>query len=102
MPSAHTAFVVSLATTVALNEGIQSADFAIAVIFALLIIRDAIGLRQFLGLHGKILNVLLHEHKQDEARYPKLVERLGHTPLQATVGGLIGLIMALGMYQWLS
>jgi acid phosphatase family membrane protein YuiD len=96
MPSAHTAFVVSLTTVVGLEEGWHSASFAIAFIFALLIIRDAIGLRQFLSQHGKILNMLIKDLPDDvERKYPhKLEERFGHTPLQTIVGGLIGLAIS--------
>lgn len=93
MPSAHTAFVISLATSVGMHEGWESGAFAIAFIFALLIIRDAIGLRQFLSQHGRILNMLIKDLPDNvEAKYPhKLEERFGHTPLQAFIGGLIGL-----------
>lgn len=102
MPSAHTAFVVSLSTVVGLAEGIDSAAFAIAVIFSLLIIRDAIGLRQFISQHGRILNMLIKDLPDDiEARYPhKLEERFGHTPLQALVGGILGCLIALGLWHW--
>ncbi|MBI2984673.1 MAG: divergent PAP2 family protein [Candidatus Kerfeldbacteria bacterium] len=101
MPSAHTAFVVSLAVTVGLHLGWDSAEFAISLIFALLIIRDAIGLRQFLSQHGKILNMLIKDLPDDvERKYPHhLEERFGHTPLQALVGGLIGLVVALWLHD---
>lgn len=102
MPSAHTAFVVSLSTVVGVHEGIESAAFAISAIFSLLIIRDAIGLRQFLGRHAMIINMLVKDLPDDiEAKYPRhLVERVGHTPLQAIVGGLIGLALAFMLYGW--
>ncbi|MBI5467134.1 MAG: divergent PAP2 family protein [Candidatus Kerfeldbacteria bacterium] len=103
MPSAHTAFVVSLTTVVGLHDGWQSTSFAISTIFSLLIVRDAIGFRQFLGQHGRILNVLIRELPQRQEREVpiQLVERLGHTPLQAIVGGIIGLVVGLLLYQWL-
>ena len=101
MPSAHTAFVVSLTTVVGRHDGIASATFAMCVIFSLLIIRDAIGLRQYLSQHGKMLNMLLQKLPSTEAEKNenRLVERFGHTPLQAFVGGCIGLVIALGLYQ---
>ncbi|MBI3572598.1 MAG: divergent PAP2 family protein [Candidatus Kerfeldbacteria bacterium] len=103
MPSAHTAFVVSLTTVVALDQGLNSAAFAVCFIFSLLIIRDAIGLRQFLGQHGRILNMLIRElPDREEQKFPQhLVERLGHSPLQAIVGGLLGLVIGWGLYFWL-
>lgn len=102
MPSAHTAFVVSLATMLGLTNGVDSPAFAVAFIFALLIIRDAIGMRQFLGQHSRILNMLIRElPDKEERKFPAhLVERLGHTPWQAVVGGLIGLGLALVLNAW--
>lgn len=101
MPSAHTAFVVSLTTVIGLHEGLNSAAFAVAAVFSILIIRDAIGLRQFLSLHGRVLNMLIKDlPDQMEPKYPpRLVERVGHTPLQAFVGGCIGLLLGLVLYQ---
>ncbi len=102
MPSAHTAFVIALDTVIWRNEGLASADFAVAFIFSLLIIRDAIGLRQFLGQHAKILNMLVKElPDQEEKKFSmKIVERLGHTPWQAIVGGVIGFLVGYFLYSW--
>ncbi len=102
MPSAHTAFVVSLTTVIWMRQGWDSPAFAISFIFSLLIIRDAIGFRQFLGQHGRILNMLIKElPDREERKFPsRPAERLGHTPWQAFVGGMIGLIVAVALY-WL-
>ena len=59
MPSGHTATVVSLATIIALELGLYSAEFALALVFMTIVITDAIGLRNYLGQHGKTLNVLV-------------------------------------------
>ena len=103
MPSAHTSFVVSLTTVIGLSQGWTSAPFAISFVFAIITIRDAIGLRQAISLHGKTLNMLIKElPDQEEKKFPhKLAERLGHTPLQALVGGSIGLVLALILYAFL-
>jgi acid phosphatase family membrane protein YuiD len=100
MPSAHTAFVVSLDTVIWRQEGWTSPAFAVAVIFSILIIRDAIGLRQYLSQHGRVLNMLIKDLPDEmETKYPtKLVERMGHTPLQAFVGGCVGLVVALSLW----
>lgn len=101
MPSAHTAFVVALDTVIWKQEGWTSPAFAVAAVFSLLIIRDAIGLRQVLGLHGRTLNMLIKElPDSEEQKFPqRLLERLGHTPLQAFIGGLIGLTIGLALYD---
>ncbi len=103
MPSAHTAFVITLDTVIWRQEGWASPAFAVAAIFSLLIIRDAIGLRQYLSEHGRILNMLIRElPDKEERKFPShLVERMGHTPLQAFVGGCIGLLIGLALYAWI-
>lgn len=101
MPSGHTAVVVGLTTAIALKEGFYSPFFAISFVFATIVIVDAIGLRNYLGQHGKTLNVLVKDLKEDaflDSSYPKLLERIGHTPLQVAVGGIIGAAISLVTY----
>ena len=96
MPSSHSALVAALCTEIGTQTGFNSAAFAIALAISFLIIRDAIGLRRYLGNHGKILNMLikdLPDYKED--KYPYLEQRLGHTYLQAIIGILIGIVIAL-------
>jgi acid phosphatase family membrane protein YuiD len=98
MPSGHSALVISLATITGLKDGWTSPLFAISFILAIIIIRDAVGLRRYLGQHGKILNVLVKDLKDDEMldkSYPHLLEQIGHTPLQVFVGSLIGFLISL-------
>ena len=49
MPSSHTAIASSLITVIGLREGIQSPAFAVAVIFGIVVVRDAIGFRRYIG-----------------------------------------------------
>jgi hypothetical protein len=100
MPSGHSAMVISLATIIGLGEGWSSPLFAISFILAIIIIRDAVGLRRYLGQHGKILNVLVKDLKEEkdsplDKSYPHLLEKIGHTPTQALVGSLIGFLVSL-------
>jgi hypothetical protein len=100
MPSGHSALVVSLATIVFLEQGWKSPLFAISFILAIIVIRDAVGLRRYLGQHGEVLNVLVEDLKEEpdtqlDKSYPRLLERIGHTPLQAAVGSLIGFLISL-------
>lgn len=93
MPSGHTATVVSLATIIGLRDGLFSATFSLAFVFMMIVITDAIGLRNYLGQHGKTLNVLVKDLEDDDfldKSYPKQLERIGHTPLQVLIGALIG------------
>ena len=98
MPSGHSSVVVSLATIIALQEGVDSPIFAMSVVLTLLIITDAIGLRSYLGSHGKILNILVKDLDEDEfldKKYPKLLEKIGHTPLQVLAGSILGFAVSL-------
>ncbi|MCF7795340.1 divergent PAP2 family protein, partial [Patescibacteria group bacterium] len=71
--------------------------FAMSIVLAILIITDAVGLRSYLGNHGKILNVLVKDLDEDEFldnKYPKLLEKIGHTPLQVLAGSILGFIVS--------
>lgn len=97
MPSGHSAVVVSLLTIVALINGLNSAAFAISFVFTAIVITDAIGLRNYLGQHGKTLNILVNDLKEDDFLddfYPLLLERIGHTPLQVIAGASIGFLVS--------
>lgn len=92
MPSSHTALFVSAATVIGMSEGFDSAVFALAIFVTVMVIRDAMGVRHSLNDHGKALNALISrvpEHEQKELP-TQLNERLGHTPFQVLIGGLVG------------
>ncbi len=95
MPSSHTAFVVSLTTIVGLREGVTSAVFAVALIFAIIVIRDAIGFRRTLGRQSKALNLLLRDvAEKKRIPVPTFHEEMGHNPLEVLVGGVIGFLLS--------
>lgn len=97
MPSSHTALVVSLTTVIGLAEGVYSPAFAIAAIFSLITVRDAIGVRRYLSEHAHILNTLITEvPSREKPKFPKhILERIGHTPVEALMGALVGLTATL-------
>ena len=98
MPSSHTAIIVGLLTIVGLKNGLNSPLFALNFVFALIVVTDAIGLRNYLGAHGKTLNILVKDLKEDEfldRNYPKQLEHIGHTPMQILVGAIIGIVTSL-------
>jgi hypothetical protein len=100
MPSAHTACVTSLSTTVGLTYGFDSALFAVVVIFTLIIMFDAQTVRFTTGRQAKILNQMMDDiywkKKLDEE---KVKEFLGHTPVQVWAGAALGIVIALLMYK---
>ncbi len=96
MPSSHAAFVANLTTMAGFMEGWNSAAFAIALVFSVITIRDAVGFRYEIGVHGRILNRLVKEHPSAEAKtYPVLSERWGHTNPEIIVGTLLGIAVGL-------
>lgn len=96
MPSSHSAVVTSLATLIGKNEGITSPIFAVAVIFAFVVMYDAAGVRRAAGKQAKLLNKLVETPGLSGIQVgEKLVEVLGHTPTQVIVGAAIGVIAGL-------
>jgi uncharacterized protein len=105
MPSGHSAIVSSLATIIGLQEGFHSPLFAVSAILALLVMRDAIGIRRYLGEHGRILNILVKDLDEDQMldeKYPHLLERIGHTPSQILIGALMGISISFIGHLFLS
>ncbi len=95
MPSSHSAAVVSLCAMVAFTTGINSAAFAIAVVFSVIVISDAISLRKVVDNNSKSVQKLINHLPESERvgflANPRTIE---HTPFQVFIGGLIGLIIA--------
>lgn len=101
MPSGHTSVVIAITTIIALKQGIASPLFAISLVFAMIVIVDAIGLRNYLGLHGKTINVLVKDLDEDDFLdndYPTQLEKIGHTPIQVVVGAIIGSLTSLVLF----
>ncbi len=99
MPSAHSALVTALATGVGQSLGWKSADFAIAAIFAIIVMYDAAGVRQAAGKQARILNQMVDELFSEDHKFneEKLKELLGHTPVQVIAGSILGIAIT-----WLS
>jgi uncharacterized protein len=96
MPSAHSALVTSLAVGIGQTAGWSSGDFAIAFIFAIIVMYDAAGVRQAAGKQARILNQIVDEffRKDTEFNEERLKELLGHTPVQVIAGSLLGAAVA--------
>ncbi len=94
MPSAHTAFAISLATSVGWYEGYHSGAFAVALALAFILVDDAARIRMYLGDQGRYLNMLIAQMKDvvDEEKFPRLKERVGHRVSEVVVGGMVGFL----------
>ena len=97
MPSSHSATVTALATAVAKTDGLYSTSFAIAFMFAFIVMYDALGVRRAAGEQARILNQMVNNMSQQRPVYlkKKLKELIGHTPLEVIVGGLLGVLIGL-------
>lgn len=96
MPSAHSAGVSALAVGMGLVAGFHTPGFAVALMFALVTMFDAQGVRRAAGRQAVVLNKILDEfYFRGQVSEERLRELIGHTPMEVVVGSLIGLGIAL-------
>lgn len=94
MPSSHSALVCSLSTAIGMTEGFASPLFAISVCMAAVVMYDASGVRRAAGKQARIINQIIESQGKNINVQEKLIELLGHTPLEVYVGALVGILMA--------
>jgi uncharacterized protein len=96
MPSSHCALAVSIATAIAFREGLETSVFILSVFFALVVIRDAMGVRRAAGLQARTLNLLGKElNARSGIPYRPVKEVHGHSPAEVIIGSLLGFFIAL-------
>lgn len=97
MPSSHSATVCALATSACLHYGAGSFEFSVSFLLAMIVMYDAIGVRQETGKQAKVLNRLLFDDivkLNGEVLQEKLKEYVGHTPIQVAAGAILGIGIA--------
>ena len=115
MPSSHSALTSSVAIAMARKMGFSSPLFGLAIIFAAVVMYDAMGVRRAAGEQAKVLNKMIFEFPifklkkgsglvevvdddEDEPLIPKeLKEFLGHTPIEVLGGVLLGILVSMFM-----
>jgi len=91
MPSAHSATVTSLTVSIGIRYGLTSPLFAVSLIFAIIVMHDAMGVRREAGRHAKALNEIFdYINMENSDPDVALKEFLGHSPLQVVFGALLG------------
>ncbi len=96
MPSSHSAVVMCLSVMVGKEYGFGSSVFALALIFAIVVMYDAAGVRRAAGKQAALLNKIVDTPGLSLPQVQeRLVEVLGHTPTQVFVGAIIGIIVGL-------
>ena len=101
MPSSHSAVVATLTTLIGQEYGVESGIFAMSCVFSAIVMYDAAGVRRAAGKQATLLNKLVENAANSGIVVSeKLVEVLGHTPLQVLVGAIIGVLVGLlyGMF----
>ncbi|MCK5450919.1 MAG: divergent PAP2 family protein [Candidatus Omnitrophica bacterium] len=99
MPSSHAAGVTALTTAVGLYEGVHTALFAITLMFTIIVICDAQGVRRSTGQQAEVLNTIMDDiYWKKKIQEDKLKELVGHTPIQVFIGIFLGLIVAFSLY----
>ena len=96
MPSSHSAVVIALATMIGRSQGVNSPMFAMSVVFACVVMYDAAGVRREAGKQAHLLNEIINTPGLSNVEVKeKLVEALGHTPVQVLAGAIIGFIVGM-------
>ena len=101
MPSSHSATVTAVAVSTGLICGWETPLFAVAAILALIVMHDAMGVRQETGKQAKVINnmvELLNSMGRGELTPEEsLKEFVGHTRRQVIIGAIFGVAVALLM-----
>lgn len=85
MPSTHSIAVAAITTAIFIETG-ASEIFFVSLVFALVVISDAFGVRKNIGVQGDAINQILKSLKKDPI---KVV--IGHTFFQVSIGIIWGI-----------
>lgn len=110
MPSSHSAAVTSLCTAIAFETGLDSPLFAVATVFAVIVMFDATGVRFQAGQQAIIINQMRVDfqafvnqtkgwgQKKSEEKLEELKTLLGHKPIEVFMGALTGIMISIIIY----
>jgi acid phosphatase family membrane protein YuiD len=102
MPSSHCAGAAAFATSLGLEFGFDSPFFAIGLVFAIVTMFDAQGARRAIGRQAEILNKMFEDiYFKKPIKEERLLELIGHTPVQVFVGAIVGVILGYVLYAYI-
>ena len=103
MPSSHSAVVCATAFSCGILYGYNSAIFAVAAVLAIVVMRDASGIRLEASKHAEVINDISQELAKKQKKFSEITlsEFLGHTLSQVVAGALLGILMAFICQLWL-
>jgi acid phosphatase family membrane protein YuiD len=96
MPSVHSSTVMALTTYTLLADGPWSFNFAVAILFAAIVMTDAINVRRATGENGIVINKILSKLQQKDIQQPHFAK--GHKPLEMCIGACLG--VSIGVILW--
>jgi acid phosphatase family membrane protein YuiD len=96
-PSNHSATVTSMATLIALREGIGHPAFGVAVTLCFIVMIDANSLRQHVGRQAAAINRLAAG--AGDSGHRTLRERMGHTLVEIGGGIVTGVLIGNLVYH---
>jgi len=96
MPSSHASSVCALTTAIGLTYGFYSPFFAVTIVFTIIVLFDAQGVRRTVGKQAEVLNKMLDDlYWRRKVGEDRLKELLGHTPIEVIAGMILGITVAL-------
>lgn len=96
MPSSHSALISSVAFTIGLWQGFDTAAFAISFAMVMIVTYDASHVRWQSGLQAQKINQLIRDFFTGQQIDDELLkEVLGHTPRQVYAGVALGILIAI-------
>ena len=99
MPSTHSAMSSAMTLMIGFNSGFESPLFAIAVVFTIIVMYDAMGVRFAAGQQAIVLNKIIEDiYSEKISEKEKMKELIGHTPFEVFVGGIVGILTAVIAY----
>lgn len=99
MPSSHTALVTSLCTSIGIRSGVESDLFMLSIFFALVVIRDAVGVRRSSGIQAKTINEIGFGLCEKKILHFKSIKEVdGHKPIEVIVGAILGVSMSFAFF----
>lgn len=107
-PSSHSSTVSGLTVAIALSEGVDSTYFAITCVFSFIVIYDAANVRYYAGRNIQLTKQLISDLEtlkglkfSDPIYQEKIKSVLGHKFVEILGGILLGIVVALILYEGL-
>ena len=103
MPSSHSAVVTAAAACIGHYAGFDTPLFGLAFAVAMVVIYDATNIRRQAGFHAQQINRIIKEVFEGKAKqvkeYKELREVLGHSPVEALGGIILGFLISFITWQ---